>query len=132
MRLVARGPMHATSVIRCLPALAAAPLLLVACGAGDRGALPGEPAAAAAGRPTAVRMAASQFEPAQIAVSRGATVRWPNADAVPHTVTATSGADFDSGAIEPAGSFAWRAERAGRVSYACAFHPGMTGTIAVR
>jgi plastocyanin len=136
----------------CLLALAGVPLL-AACGADDP-AVPSPPAAPAAavqtqtiGRypapaaalpaeaPTSrieVRMAASQFEPAQLTVAEGQTVRWSNADAVAHTVTATSGAAFDSGTIEAGGEFSWTATRAGRVSYACVFHPGMTGTILVR
>jgi plastocyanin len=138
----------------CLLALAGVPLL-AACGADDP-ALPSPPAAPAAAVQTAptigrypapapalpaeaptsrieVRMAASQFEPAQLTVAEGQTVRWSNADAVAHTVTATSGAAaFDSGTIEGGGEFTWAATRAGRVSYACEFHPGMTGTIVVQ
>jgi plastocyanin len=139
--------------IACLLALAAAPLL-AACGADDGadapagkrayapatpggtgGAYAAAPAKAASapapGRETVVRMAASQFQPAMVTVARGETVRWPNTDPIAHTVTATSGARFDSGAVEAGGAFGWAAERAGRVSYVCAFHPGMTGSITV-
>jgi plastocyanin len=62
---------------------------------------------------------------------QGQTIRWSNADAIAHTVTATSGASFDSQTIEAGGEFRWTTH-SGRVSYLCRSHPGMTATIVVR
>lgn len=124
-------------LIPVLLAAAALPLL-AACGGGDdAGPIPTRAAAQtveapAAGDAVAVEMAASQFAPAQITVAKGQAVRWTNEDAIAHTVTATAGAAFDSGTVEPGGDFTWTAAKAGRVSYVCLFHPGMTATIVVR
>jgi plastocyanin len=61
----------------------------------------------------------------------GDTVTFTNDGAVAHTVTATSGAKFDSGSLEPGKTFKFTAEKAGTVSYVCTIHPGMQGTIEV-
>ena len=74
-------------------------------------------------------MAASQFAPAKVTASVGQTIRWTNSDAIAHTVTATDGAGFDSGRSRAAASSAYTTRKAGRISYLCEFHPGMTGTI---
>jgi plastocyanin len=62
---------------------------------------------------------------------QGQTIRWSNADAIAHTVTATSGASFDSQTIEAGDEFRWTITRSGRVSYLCR-SMGMTATIVVR
>ena len=79
---------------------------------------------------TSVRMAGSRFEPATLTVAPGATVRWFNDDALPHTVTATDGS-WDSGNLAPGASFERRYDLPGTYPYLCLYHPGMTGTIAV-
>ena len=60
-------------------------------------ALAGRNHAVAAAPPRAVAIDAFAFKPASLAVQRGETVAWTNADPVPHTVTATGA--FDSGSI---------------------------------
>ena len=130
----------------CLLALAALPLV-AACGGADddararpagllhlRTTAPRprpRPREAAAGE-LVVDMAASQFAPAQVTVAVGQTIRWTNSDAIAHTVTATDGAGFDSGTVEGGGEFTYTTRKAGRISYLCEFHPGMTGTITVQ
>jgi plastocyanin len=126
--------------LSCLLAVAAVPLV-AACGSDDDPA----PAAASAPQyaaksapPPAARsglnvdMAGSQFAPAQIEAAVGETIRWTNGDAIAHTVTAMDGAGFDSGTVEGGGAFSYTTKRAGRISYLCELHPGMTGTIVVR
>ena len=61
----------------------------------------------------------------------GDTVTFTNDGGIDHTVTATSGAKFDSGSLAPGATFQFTAEKAGTVSYVCTFHPGMQGTIEV-
>ena len=85
------------------------------------------PAAAA----NAVRIEAFAFKPATLRVRRGATVRWTNRDAAPHTVTAASGS-FSSRELGRGGAYARRFTRAGTFAYLCAIHPQMRGRVVVR
>lgn len=77
---------------------------------------------------TSVRMAGSRFEPATLTVVQGATVRWFNDDALPHTVTASDGS-WDSGNLAPGTTFERGFVLPGAYPYLCRYHPGMTGTI---
>jgi plastocyanin len=70
------------------------------------------------------------FDPPEIEVAAGSRVTWTNDDPTPHTVTAEGGA-FDSGAIDPGGTFSLRIEGDGPISYRCSIHPDMTGTITI-
>jgi cytochrome c oxidase subunit II len=60
------------------------------------------------------------------------TVAWKNDDSTPHT--ATSGELFDSGIIEPGGSYSIAAEEigAGEHPYSCTVHPYMKGTLVIK
>jgi len=78
-----------------------------------------------------VRMAGSRFEPVTLTIAAGATVRWFNDDALPHTVTASDGS-WDSGNLSPGGSYERRFDSPGTYAYLCLYHPGMTGAIEVR
>jgi plastocyanin len=89
---------------------------------------PDKPAAST----TEVTMVDNAFDAKDITIKVGDTVSWENAGALPHTATATAGADFDSGTVSPGGTFEWTAKKAGVVSYVCTFHPGMEGTITVQ
>ena len=113
-----------------LLALLASLPLLAACG--DGAAAPGATAARAEAKTLTVGMTASQFGPATAQAHAGDTIVFRNDDGVAHTVTATEGADFDSGTMAPGAIFAYVARRPGRVSYVCQFHPGMTGMLTVR
>jgi plastocyanin len=79
---------------------------------------------------TEVKMAGSTFAPANIEINVGDTVTFVNDDAIAHTATADDGT-FDSGTMDPGATFDFTAEKAGTISYVCAFHPGMTGKITV-
>lgn len=70
------------------------------------------------------------FEPQELVVTAGTTVTWSNDDVTPHTVTADDGA-FDSGRMDPGGTFSFTFDEPGTYSYICSFHPGMTGTVVV-
>jgi len=76
-----------------------------------------------------VTIDAFAFTPASLAVRPGDVIRWTNADPVPHTVTAAGA--FDSGSIAAGAAWTFKAERAGRFDYFCAFHPMMKGTLIV-
>lgn len=69
--------------------------------------------------------------PATLVVKAGDTVVWKNEDVVPHTAT-DKGKSFDSGSIEPGGSWSYVANRKGTYFYYCAYHPNTKGKIVVR
>jgi plastocyanin len=89
--------------------------------------------AALAGATTAadsgVTIADFSFSPGTITVKAGDTVTWTNNDTVDHTAT---GGDFDAGTIEPGATATVTFKTAGSFTYACKFHPTMTGTVVVQ
>ena len=73
------------------------------------------------------------FEPATVTVHPGDTVEWKNEDNVPHTATAnTPKPGFDSGAIQPGGTWRYDAREKGTYDYICTFHPYMKGELIVQ
>jgi plastocyanin len=95
--------------------------------AATRAAAPAKAAASA----TKVAVQDNSFAPASVKVKIGETITFENSGAVAHTVSATDGADFDSGTVEPGATFEFTASKAGSISYVCNFHPGMRGSIEV-
>ena len=77
-----------------------------------------------------VRISSFAFEPRDLRVKRGATVRWVNEDQEPHTVTSDAGA-FGSRGLDTGDGYAFTFQQAGRFPYHCALHPSMTGTVVV-
>ena len=70
------------------------------------------------------------FAPAQLNVASGTTIRFVNKDTEPHTATADNDL-FDTGELEPGGSFKVYFEGSGTVTYHCELHPDMKGSIVV-
>ena len=70
------------------------------------------------------------FQPDVLKVKVGAKVTWTNDDTVPHTVTADTNS-FDSGNLQPAGSFSFTFTRPGTYAYHCSIHPSMHGSVVV-
>lgn len=70
------------------------------------------------------------FTPNALRVPVGATVRWTNQDAAPHTATAT-GSAFSSPQLRKGQGYSRRFSKPGRYTYLCALHPGMRGTVIV-
>jgi plastocyanin len=102
---------------------------LAACGGGSDST----PAAAQAPAPGGAKVSVQDntFKPGDITVKSGDTVTFTNDGGVTHTVTATDGADFDSGSLAPGKTFSFVAAGHGKISYVCTIHPGMQGTITV-
>ena len=75
-----------------------------------------------------MRIANLAFDPSAITVPTGTTVAWTNDDAPPHTVTSTDGV-FDSGILDPGGSFSFTFNEPGTFDYVCQLHPQMQGTV---
>jgi plastocyanin len=70
------------------------------------------------------------FDPPDAAVEPGSTITWTNNGAVPHTVTADDGS-FDSGVLNPGDSYTVAFDGQGTVTYHCAIHPEMRGSVTV-
>ncbi len=77
-----------------------------------------------------VQIANLAFAPPSMTVSTGNTVTWTNDDTLPHTVTALDGL-FDSGILDPGGTFSWTFTDPGSIDYHCQLHPTMQGTVVV-
>jgi len=72
-----------------------------------------------------------KFEPATVTVKPCQLVIWKVTGVAPHTVTAKSGATFDSGNLAQGGTFTQGFATAGTIHYYCKIHTTMTGTITV-
>ena len=70
------------------------------------------------------------FSPANVSVPAGTTVTWVNEGNVPHTVTSDDG-QFDSGVLMPGDSYTVMFKGQGTITYHCAIHPSMTGSVSV-
>ena len=70
------------------------------------------------------------FDPPDATVEPGSTITWTNNGARPHTVTADDGS-FDSGRLNPGDSYTVAFDGQGTVTYHCAIHPEMRGSVTV-
>jgi plastocyanin len=77
------------------------------------------------------------YVPAAVTVTSGASVRWDNPTPTHHTVTHDGcfeeggRCSFDSGAVDPGGSYTIPSLPPGRYHYQCRIHPIMRGMIIV-
>ena len=79
------------------------------------------------------------WDPEELTISVGTTVRWTNNDTVIHTVTSgesdgtrgTPDGAFDSGDLANGDEFSFTFDQAGEYPYYCRPHPWMIGTIIV-
>jgi plastocyanin len=78
-----------------------------------------------------VNMVGISFAPQVVHVGPGATVAWVNTSTLAHTVTADD-ASFDSGSIDPDGTFTMTFDAPGTYQYFCQPHgaAGLTGMAA--
>ena len=140
-----------TRVAALICALALAGGALAGCGGGDNGgggggygggtstpattatAATSTPGTAATSGPVPISLKDIAYHPQNVAVHEGQAVRWTNDDDVAHTVTAQSGATFDSGTLKPGikAFYETTMRNAGTVTYHCTIHPNMTGRIRI-
>ena len=80
--------------------------------------------------PDAVEISDFAFSPRTIEAELGTEVTWSNVDPTAHTVSAADGS-FDSGTIDPDGTFTWTFEQEGTFAYLCRIHPTMRGSVRV-
>jgi len=72
------------------------------------------------------------FDPADLTIQVGDTVRWTNSGGTDHTATSTSGpASFSSAGLATGATYEFTFTVAGVYDYQCSFHPSMTGRITV-
>jgi plastocyanin len=71
------------------------------------------------------------YKPPTFNARVGATVKWVNRDAAPHTVSAQNGS-FTSKALGKGGTYSRKFTRAGTYQYLCAVHPGMRAKVVVK
>jgi plastocyanin len=86
---------------------------------------------AAKGSVITVSMKANKFIPEKITGKVGQTVEWKNDDPYPHNVVATKGENFQSDNFGGGGTYKYKLDKAGKISYVCTIHSGMVGTITV-
>ncbi len=72
------------------------------------------------------------FRPSTVTIARGGTVRWRNADKMPHNVVSKGGGGISSPVLQAGQSYSKAFRQAGRFQYFCALHPDMRGTVVVR
>ena len=77
------------------------------------------------------------YAPPEVQVAAGNSIKWTNDDNVIHTVTQgkpSEGANstgFNSGPIQPGGTFVHFFDESGTVDYFCTVHPHMIGKVIV-
>src|SRR5215210_2498815 len=96
----------------------------------DPTTVPAETTAPAPNSTTTVDIRDHAFNPAQLNVAPGTTVRFVNNDTEPHTATADNGL-FDTGVLQSGSSFEVFLDGSGTVTYHCELHPDMQGSIVV-
>src|SRR5260221_9515770 len=84
----------------------------------------------AAGKTHTVRIEGMKFVPERLEVAQGDTVRWTNADFVPHSVTASK-AGGESGDLAQGKSWRFVARKKGEMPYICRLHPVMKGVLVI-
>jgi nitrite reductase (NO-forming) len=78
----------------------------------------------------------SQFyAPSEVQVAAGNSIKWTNNDNVIHTVTqgkpseGVNSIGFNSGPIQPGGTFMHFFDESGTIDYFCTIHPHMIGKV---
>ena len=77
------------------------------------------------------------YSPPEVQVAPGNSIKWTNDDNVIHTVTQgkpSEGANstgFNSGPIQPGGTFVHFFDESGTIDYFCTIHPYMIGKVIV-
>ncbi|MEP7319440.1 MAG: cupredoxin domain-containing protein [Panacibacter sp.] len=72
-----------------------------------------------------------RFQPDTLYALPGHTITWKNLDAVDHTVVSDDGITFNSGTINPGGSYSFTTNNNFIYPYHCGIHPGEHGVLGV-
>jgi plastocyanin len=106
-------------------------ILAIALGVGNGLRASAAPADAKGASETAVKIDNFSFSPATVTVAVGTTVRWTNADDIPHTIVSDD-KTFKSKALDTDDQFTYTFTKPGIYSYFCGLHPKMTAKIVVQ
>jgi len=98
---------------------------------GGGAATPAKTNAAATAGTVQIAMQNTAFSPKTTTVKVGETIKWTNDDPFDHNVTATKGGTVHSSNFGQGGTYSYKVEKAGTISYVCTLHPGMDGTLKV-
>jgi len=122
--------------------LACLALGLAACGGDDDDGGSGDGGGNAAEQPAgggaSVALENIQFNPKDVTVKAGETIKFTNNESIPHDVHKTSGPGDDfasgpSGGMQQGDTFELKLDQPGEYEYVCDVHaPGMAGTITVK
>ncbi len=85
----------------------------------------------ASGDAVSVGMKDIKFVPDNITAKVGQKIVWTNNEAIPHNVTATDGADFESETLQQNDTYEYTPTKAGTIKYVCTIHSGQNGEIEV-
>ncbi len=106
-------------------------LVLISAGAGNQSKVFAASANTQAATDTIVKIDNFSFSPATLTVPVGTTVRWTNADDIPHTIVSDDKI-FKSKALDTDEQFTYTFTKPGTYGYFCGLHPKMTARIVVR
>ena len=79
---------------------------------------------------TCINGSPCQFNPKNVTISSGSTVKWTNIDTITHTVT--SDTSIFSSSVSAGKSFSFTFPNTGTFTYHCMIHPFMTGQVVVK
>ena len=125
-------PRLTPSLLACLAIAAGG--LVAGCGSDDdeSAGTSSPPADTSSGGEVKITMKDIKYVPAAITAKVGQKIVWENTDGeIPHTVTATDGADFDSGNMTSGETFEYTPTKAGKIAYMCTIHPNQKGSVTV-
>ena len=71
------------------------------------------------------------YDPQEITIKVGNTIKWTNMDNVQHTITSNPGKELNSTTLNKGDSYSHTFDKAGVYYYYCTFHPSMQGKITV-
>ncbi len=91
---------------------------------------PEETAPGASTETVEVKIQGFSFDPAELTIAAGTTVKWTNMDSAKHTITSDDGS-WSSANLGQGGTFEFTFDQPGTYTYHCNVHPTMAATIIV-
>jgi plastocyanin len=106
-------------------------ILAIALGVANGSRAYAAPADPKSASETVVKIDNFSFSPATVTVPVGTTVRWTNADDIPHTIVSED-KSFKSKALDTDEQFTYTFTKPGTYNYFCGIHPKMTAKVVVQ